>query len=216
MTNITEWEKEVNNWLSQLELLDRIINTKYTTFKKVYDRLSMAIISMASLITTVETVKLTLNIEDPAASSTFQIMTVLISAVITLLTSLMRFKGYKEKMENLNRAGEKLTNLMMRLDMDLKKMKHLELKPEEISRFKQEDMDFYQKTYKDIEMLSNISEEEMINFSQTIYKNNITLTIIKNRAERAKTLVTDTSLSIDEITSEITTGRVPQEIPVVT
>ena len=83
-----------------------------------------------------ETVKLTLNIDTPVANSTFQILTVLLTAVITLLTSVMRFKGYREKMESLNRAGEKLTNLMMRLDMDLKKMKHLNLNNEEVLRHK--------------------------------------------------------------------------------
>ena len=158
-----------------------------------------------------ETVKLTLDINTPVANSTFQILTVVLTAVITLLTSVMRFKGYREKMESLNRAGEKLTNLMMRLDMDLKKMKHLNLNNEEVLRHKSEDMDFYQKTYKDIETLSNISEREMVTFSQEIYKNNIILDVIKKRAKKAKKLANDTTLSINEITSELTLGAKPRQ-----
>ena len=204
-----EWENEVDEWLQQLQLIDRIISHKYENYKVVYDRLSIGIISISSLITTMETVKLTLNVDTPVANSTFQILTVVLTAVITLLTSVMRFKGYREKMESLNRAGEKLTNLMMRLDMDLKKMKHLDLKPEEVLRHKSEDMDFYQKTYKDIETLSNISEREMVTFSQEIYKNNIILDVIKKRAKKAKTLANDTTLSIEQITSEITLGSRP-------
>ena len=206
-----EWENEVDQWLQQLQLIDRIISHKYENYKVVYDRLSIGIISISSLITTMETVKLTLNVDTPVANSTFQILTVVLTAVITLLTSVMRFKGYREKMESLNRAGEKLTNLMMRLDMDLKKMKHLQLKPDEVLRHKSEDMDFYQKTYKDIETLSNISESEMVTFSQEIYKNNIILDVIKKRAKKAKTLANDTTLSIEQITSEITLGRRPTQ-----
>ena len=206
-----EWENEVDQWLQQLQLIDRIISHKYENYKVVYDRLSIGIISISSLITTMETVKLTLNVDTPLANSTFQILTVLLTAIITLLTSVMRFKGYREKMESLNRAGEKLTNLMMRLDMDLKKMKHLQLKPDEVLRHKSEDMDFYQKTYKDIETLSNISESEMVTFSQEIYKNNIILDVIKKRAKKAKTLANDTTLSIEQITSEITLGRRPTQ-----
>ncbi len=207
----TEWENEVDEWLQQLQLIDRIISHKYENYKVVYDRLSIGIISISSLITTMETVKLTLNVDTPVANSTFQILTVVLTAVITLLTSVMRFKGYREKMESLNRAGEKLTNLMMRLDMDLKKMKHLQLKPDEVLRHKSEDMDFYQKTYKDIETLSNISESEMVTFSQEIYKNNIILDVIKKRAKKAKTLANDTTLSIEQITSEITLGSRPTQ-----
>ena len=206
-----EWENEVDQWLQQLQLIDRIISHKYENYKVVYDRLSIGIISISSLITTMETVKLTLNVDTPVANSTFQILTVVLTAVITLLTSVMRFKGYREKMESLNRAGEKLTNLMMRLDMDLKKMKHLQLKPDEVLRHKSEDMDFYQKTYKDIETLSNISESEMVTFSQEIYKNNIILDVIKKRAKKAKTLANDTTLSIEQITSEITLGSRPTQ-----
>jgi len=206
-----EWENEVDQWLQQLQLIDRIISHKYENYKVVYDRLSIGIISISSLITTMETVKLTLNVDTPLANSTFQILTVLLTAIITLLTSVMRFKGYREKMESLNRAGEKLTNLMMRLDMDLKKMKHLQLKPDEVLRHKSEDMDFYQKTYKDIETLSNISESEMVTFSQEIYKNNIILDVIKKRAKKAKTLANDTTLSIEQITSEITLGSRPTQ-----
>ena len=209
--NNTEWENEVDDWLQQLQLIDRIISHKYENYKVVYDRLSIGIIAISSLITTMETVKLTLDIDTPVANSTFQILTVVLTAVITLLTSVMRFKGYREKMESLNRAGEKLTNLMMRLDMDLKKMKHLDLKPEEVLRHKSEDMDFYQKTYKDIETLSNISEREMVTFSQEIYKNNIILDVIKKRAKKAKKLANDTTLSINEITSELTLGAKPRQ-----
>jgi hypothetical protein len=209
--NNTEWENEVDEWLQQLQLIDRIISHKYENYKVVYDRLSIGIIAISSLITTMETVKLTLDINTPVANSTFQILTVVLTAVITLLTSVMRFKGYREKMESLNRAGEKLTNLMMRLDMDLKKMKHLNLNNEEVLRHKSEDMDFYQKTYKDIETLSNISEREMVTFSQEIYKNNIILDVIKKRAKKAKTLANDTTLSINEITSELTLGAKPRQ-----
>ncbi len=58
---------------------------------------------------------------------------------------------------------------------------------------------------------ASVPESEMVTFSQEIYKNNIILDVIKKRAKKAKTLANDTTLSIEQITSEITLGRRPTQ-----
>ena len=39
-----EWENEVDDWLQQLQLIDRIISHKYENYKVIYDNRTITII----------------------------------------------------------------------------------------------------------------------------------------------------------------------------
>ena len=94
------------------------LNFYYTKYKKNYDNITLLNVIMSSGLTFIEALSLTLN-----KSKAFSIISITISTGLAISTSYLKIKNYKEKLENIVKAQEKIHNCQAKLFTFDKKMK---------------------------------------------------------------------------------------------
>ena len=117
------YEKDFNDHLEErlIELNERlnILQMKYNSYKKWYDRFNILIIMISSLLSIYEAFKLELlDIieEDKEELRMFlNLIPIVISSSITCSAAIIKFKKYQEKMENMQFTREKVINSLSKL-----------------------------------------------------------------------------------------------------
>lgn len=117
------YEKDFNDHLEErLNELDErlnILQMKYNSYKKWYDRFNILIIMISSLLSVYEAFKLELlDIieEDKEELRMFlNLIPIVISSSITCSAAIIKFKKYQEKMENMQFTREKVINSLSKL-----------------------------------------------------------------------------------------------------
>ena len=89
----------------------RLVERKYSTYKKYKDGVSISIIAMSTILTLLETIKAEIGEsglqERPSIKTFFNLSPVFISSTITCAAAIMKFKKFEDKMEGISKAVEK-------------------------------------------------------------------------------------------------------------
>jgi len=94
------------------------LNFYYTKYKKNYDNITLLNVVMSSGLTFIEALSLTLDQQVP-----FSIVSITISTGLAISTSYLKIKNYKEKLENIVKAQEKIQTCQAKLFTFDKKLK---------------------------------------------------------------------------------------------
>ncbi len=110
-----EYEKDFKIHLqTKINILDEkliVLQMKYNTYKRWYDRFNILIIIMSSSLSIFEALRIQIDekiVEDTAFYYFFSMVPISISSTITCTAAIIKFKKYQEKMENMQFAREKL------------------------------------------------------------------------------------------------------------
>ena len=113
---------KMNNNEEKVSLIDRledkidklnekkvIAEMKKESYKVWFDVYNLCILFLSAILTIIEAVKNDVNLEEakPAERNFFKIVPLLISTSIGLLTAIIKFKKYQDKLENNTKAIEK-------------------------------------------------------------------------------------------------------------
>lgn len=94
------------------------LNFYYTKYKKNYDNITLLNVIMSSGLTFIEALSLTLDQQVP-----FSVVSITISTGLAISTSYLKIKNYKEKLENIVKAQEKIQTCQAKLFTFDKKLK---------------------------------------------------------------------------------------------
>jgi hypothetical protein len=111
--------KKVENLQSTLGSYNKQLSFFYNKYKNVYDWVSILIIVLSSSLSLVEGITLCFSEENTVST----IVSLVVSTTIAVLTSVLKFKNYKEKLEELVKMREKIHNCQAKLftfDKELK------------------------------------------------------------------------------------------------
>ena len=111
--------KKVENLQSTLGSYNKQLSFFYNKYKLIYDWVSIIIIVMSSSLSLVEGITLCFSEENVAST----IVSLVVSTSIAVMTSVLKFKNYKEKLEELVKMREKIHNCQAKLftfDKELK------------------------------------------------------------------------------------------------
>ena len=111
--------KKVENLQSTLGSYNKQLSFFYNKYKLIYDWVSIVIIFMSSSLSLVEGITLCFSEENVAST----IVSLVVSTSIAVMTSVLKFKNYKEKLEELVKMREKIHNCQAKLftfDKELK------------------------------------------------------------------------------------------------
>ena len=103
-----EFNDHIQCKISKLEKRMRYVNYKFEDLKYNFKKYSIMIIYFATLLTLTEALlnSITFDISD-TASSLVSFIPLLLSSLITLIASIIKFNKYEEKIENITRSTEK-------------------------------------------------------------------------------------------------------------
>lgn len=96
LKKVSDLEKDLSSLSSELEYF-------YLKYKKYYDRFSISTILLSSSLTLLESI--TMMFKPHVYTG---IITILISTTIAVTTSILKFKNYKEKIEDIVKTNEKI------------------------------------------------------------------------------------------------------------
>ena len=109
------YEKEFRDHLQKkLTVLNnrlKILQLKYSIYKKWYDRFNIMIIVISSILSIFEALRIELDDdidEESNLSLFFNMVPIGISSTITCSAAIIKFKKYQEKMENMSYTREKV------------------------------------------------------------------------------------------------------------
>ena len=110
-----EYERDLRNHLQRkLNRLDerlRVLQMKYNTYKKWYDRFNIIIIVISSGLSIFEALRSQIDDKikkDSGVYYFFNMVPITLSSTITCTAAIVKFKKYQEKMENMQFTREKV------------------------------------------------------------------------------------------------------------
>ena len=114
-----EFDEHLQKRLDELEDRLNILQMKYNSYKKWYDRFNIMIIMISSILSVYEAFKLELlDIIDQGREELkmfLNLVPIVISSTITCSAAIIKFKKYQEKMENMQFTREKVINSLSKL-----------------------------------------------------------------------------------------------------
>tara|TARA_Y100000389_G_scaffold83399_1_gene79959 strand:+ start:12003 stop:12629 length:627 start_codon:yes stop_codon:yes gene_type:complete len=185
-------EEHINERIEFLRDKLQLISLKYDNTRKLFNNCSLIILIISALLTLIDAFKLLISqyIEDNNESAKnmifiTNIVSLTFGTLMTVLTSIIRFKNYRENMEKLKETQEKLIQLkaeyakeegilILMEEPDLTTMGIIEEKLEE-----------YNEKLNRINIMGFISNKQMLRFQKYISKFKVSLQEIK-KDEREK------------------------------
>ena len=182
--------KEKQQYASAMTLLDTIRNDKENTNKmifilnsaydkihKKYNSISLAVLILSSVATLIEALRLSIvdfvgnyeNVDLNTISFTMNIFILFIGTIITVSSSIIRFRNYREILEQLKDVLALLISYKEKYDKKYLKVLNLlaidEITPEEIAKIS-EKLSEYDNAIKAIDINQFIRNHEIIKFNE--------------------------------------------------
>ena len=114
-----EFKEHIQRKLNKLDNRLNILQMKYNTYKKWYDRFNIMIIMISTLLSFYEAFKLELldiiDSDNESLLMFLNLIPIFISSTITCSAEIIKFKKYQEKMENMQFTREKVINSISKL-----------------------------------------------------------------------------------------------------
>lgn len=105
------FDEQLQRKIDKLNIRQNILRFKYSNYKNWYDNLNIIIIFISAVLTMTESIKSSYNI----SNEFLKIVPIIISSLIGLIATFIKFKKYQEKMENMARCLERCVSVIFRL-----------------------------------------------------------------------------------------------------
>jgi hypothetical protein len=160
-----------------------IVSSKYDLIYYRYNRITLLILIISTMITFIEAIKLTLInydtqyvdsklssfIAQETLSLIFSVVSLSLSTLLTILSSIVKFKNFKENMDKLKSIHDTLFNYKNLYDKQKELIKYYKISnnlTEEVYEKLQETIENYNKEIKDISVFENIRNTDILRFNK--------------------------------------------------
>lgn len=182
---IKENKKKITNSLY-------IISSKYDLIYFRYNKISLCILIISTIITFVEAIRLTIvnydtqynkskiknYIPHETISLIINILSLSLSTILTILSSIVKFKNYKENMDKLKNLHDTLFNYKTLYDKQKELIKFFKMNntlSDELYDKLKETIEDYNRDIKEISVFENIRNEDIIKFNKIKVNHDIKL-----------------------------------------
>ena len=165
------------------------VSLKYDIVKTKFNNYSLTILIVSALITLSDALKLliiqfigknNLSINSNDIDFILNILSLMMGTYMTVLASIIRFQNYREKMEKLKEMQDKLIHMKALYNRELANLRLNRNEEKTLVDEVQDKLSEYDIIIDEINIISEISNNEMILFSEKISKFKLKITNIKN------------------------------------
>jgi uncharacterized integral membrane protein len=165
------------------------VSLKYDIVKTKFNNYSLTILIVSALITLSDALKLliiqfigknNLSINSNNIDFILNILSLMMGTYMTVLASIIRFQNYREKMEKLKEMQDKLIHMKALYNRELANLRLNKNEEKTLVDEVQDKLSEYDIIIDEINIISEISNNEMILFSEKISKFKLKITNIKN------------------------------------
>jgi len=171
-----EFNDHIQSKISKLEKRMRYVNYKFEDLKYSFKKYSIMIIYFATLLTLTEALlnSITFDISE-TASSLVNFIPLLLSSLITLIASIIKFNKYEEKIENITRSTEKCIATVAKMK-GVKEDLYFCIEPKSLLNLKDH---FNKNIYQEYLESNTEIEKQLIDSDYTIYLKRVALNSLK-------------------------------------
>lgn len=177
----------------------QFVSLKYDIVKNLFNYYSLNILVVSALITLNDAFKLSMiqfiknnltNINSNNIEFSLNILSLLMGTYMTIIASLIRFRNYREKMEKLKEMQDKLIHFKALYNREYAVLKLNKNEEKTVIDDVQDKLSEYDTVIDEINIISEITNEEMIEFSKKISDFKISIVDIKNQENiKLKTII---------------------------
>ncbi len=188
-----EMRKKLKNHINKKtdKISDKLqyISLKFDIVKNKFNSYSLTILVVSALITLSDALKLliiqfigknNLNINPNSIDFILNILSLLMGTYMTVIASIIRFQNYREKMEKLKEFQDKLIHIKALYNRELAILRLNKNEEKTVVEDVQDKLTEYDSIIDEINIISEISNEEMVQFSKKISDFKLEITHIKN------------------------------------
>lgn len=166
----------------------QFVSLKYDIVKIKFNNYSLAILIISALITLSDALKLLIiqfvgkrliNINQNDIDFTLNIVTLVMGTYMTVIASIIRFQNYREKMEKLKEMQDKLIHIKALYNRELTSLRLNKNEEKSLVEDIQDKLAEYAIIVDEINILSEITNKEMLLFSKKISNFKLKITDIK-------------------------------------
>ena len=171
-----EFNDHIQSKISKLEKRMRYVNYKFEDLKYSFKKYSIMIIYFATLLTLTEALlnSIDFNISE-TANSLINFIPLLLSSLITLIASIIKFNKYEEKIENITRSTEKCIVTVAKMK-GVKEDLYFCIEPKSLLNLKQH---FNKNIYQEYLESNTEIEKQLIDSDYTIYLKRVAINSLK-------------------------------------
>jgi hypothetical protein len=171
-----EFNDHIQSKISKLEKRMRYVNYKFEDLKYSFKKYSIMIIYFATLLTLTEALLNSINFDiSETANSLINFIPLLLSSLITLIASIIKFNKYEEKIENITRSTEKCIVTVAKMK-GVKEDLYFCIEPKSLLNLKQH---FNKNIYQEYLESNTEIEKQLIDSDYTIYLKRVALNSLK-------------------------------------
>lgn len=165
------------------------VSLKFDIVKNKFNSYSLTILVVSALITLSDALKLliiqfigknSLNIDPNTIDFVLNILSLMMGTYMTVIASIIRFQNYREKMEKLKEMQDKLIHIKALYNRELAVLRLNKNEEKTVVEDVQDKLTEYDSIIDEVNIISEITNEEMIVFSKKISEFKLQITTIKN------------------------------------
>ena len=165
------------------------VSLKFDIVKNKFNSYSLTILVVSAMITLSDAVKLliiqfvgknNLNTDPNTIDFVLNILSLMMGTYMTVIASIIRFQNYREKMEKLNEMQDKLIHVKALYNRELAVLRLNKNEEKTLVEDVQDKLSEYDSIVDEVNIISEITNEEMIIFSKKISDFKLQITTIKN------------------------------------
>lgn len=188
-----EMRKKLKNHINKKtdKISDKLqyVSLKFDIVKNKFNSYSLTILVVSAMITLSDALKLLiiqfigkngLNINPNTIDFVLNILSLLMGTYMTVIASIIRFQNYREKMEKLKEMQDKLIHVKALYNRELAVLRLNKNEEKTVVEDVQDKLTEYDSIIDEVNIISEITNEEMIEFSKKISDFKLQITTIKN------------------------------------
>jgi len=165
------------------------VSLKFDIVKNKFNSYSLTILVVSAMITLSDALKLlilqfvgknNLNIDPNTIDFVLNILSLMMGTYMTVIASIIRFQNYREKMEKLKEMQDKLIHVKALYNRELAVLRLNKNEEKTLVEDVQDKLSEYDSIVDEVNIISEITNEEMIIFSKKISDFKLQITTIKN------------------------------------
>mgnify|MGYP001457379489 FL=1 len=165
------------------------VSLKFDIVKNKFNSYSLTILVVSAMITLSDALKLlilqfigknSLNIDPNTIDFVLNILSLMMGTYMTVIASIIRFQNYREKMEKLKEMQDKLIHIKALYNRELAVLRLNKNEEKTLVEDVQDKLTEYDSIIDEVNIISEITNEEMIVFSKKISDFKLQITTIKN------------------------------------
>jgi uncharacterized integral membrane protein len=165
------------------------VSLKFDIVKNKFNSYSLTILVVSAMITLSDALKLlilqfigkkNLNIDPNTIDFVLNILSLMMGTYMTVIASIIRFQNYREKMEKLKEMQDKLIHVKALYNRELAVLRLNKNEEKTVVEDVQDKLTEYDSIIDEVNIISEITNEEMIVFSKKISDFKLQITTIKN------------------------------------